>query len=122
MAGIFGVMLRRNPKQVFTIFFTWNLSALWRRLRKLQWPWTPYVVSLNRKFPKDTTTILRKYSEENIRPTANINPYTPEIVALTVKFGINDKTKRDYAETVYSWVKNNIVFCLEAPPRGFLMF
>ena len=113
-------MVKRNPKQIFTIFFTWNLTALWRRLKKLQWPWAPYVTPLNRDFPKDTVLNVRKYTEEYLRPTANINPYEPEIMALSGKLGITEKTNREYAEYAYLWAKNQIVFCLEVPPAGVL--
>jgi hypothetical protein len=118
MAESIGIILRNDPKQVFTILFTWNLVAFWRRLRKLQWPWAPYVMPVNRELLKDTSTPIRKYTEMYLRSTSVINPYEPEIVALAVKLGMNEKTKREYAEDAYYWVKNNIIFCMEVPPNG----
>ena len=118
-----GIMLRRKPGQVFSIFFEWNLSALWRRIKKLQWPWAPYNQPIDRVFLKDTTTEVPKHTEEFLRPTSGawgVNPYEPEVVALALKLGMKEKTKREYAEAAFSWVKNNICFCMEVPPAGVL--
>jgi hypothetical protein len=123
MAEVMGVMLRRAPKQVLTIFVSWNLSALWRRMKKLQWPWAPYTQPMNRQFPRDTTTEVHRHAEEYLRPTSGawaVNPYEPEVVALAVKLGMKEKNKREYAEAVFDWVKNNICFYMEVPPAGVL--
>ena len=118
MAEVMGVMLRRNPRKVFTIFVTWNLEALWRRIRKLQWPWAPYGQHLKRETLRDITTKIPKHTDEYLRSTKDIDPYAPEIVALAVKLGMQEKSKRAYAEAAYDWVKNNIVFAMERPPGG----
>ena len=118
MAEVMGIMLRRKPKQVFTIFVTWNLSALWRRIKKLQSPWAPYNDPLNRIFPRDTTTKIVKHTEEYLRLTPDINPYDPEIIGLAVKLGMKEKSQREYIEAAYKWVKNNIIFSMETPPDG----
>jgi hypothetical protein len=118
MAEVLGVMLRRNPKQVFNIFIKWNLSALWRRLKKFQRPWAPYDPPKKRTFPRDTETNIPKQTEQYLRPTADVNPYAPEIVALGIKLGLMEKSKREYVEDAYHWVKNNIVFFMEVPPDG----
>jgi hypothetical protein len=108
MAEVMGIMLRRNPKQVINIFIKWNLSALWRRIKKLQRPWAPYNPPQKRIFPRDTETNIPKQTEQYLRTTADVNPYAPEIVALGLKL----------VEDTYHWVKNNIVFFMEVPPDG----
>ena len=113
-----GLMLRRNPKQVFTIFDTWNLKAFWRRLKKLQWPWAPYNPPKYPNLPRDTKTHVIRHKEEFLRPTPNINPYEPEVIALAVKLGMKEKSKREYAEAAFDYVKNSIYFNIETPPSG----
>jgi len=123
MAEVMGIMLRRKPKQVFTIFVTWNLSALWSRMKRLQWPWAPYNQQTNREFPRDTITKVPRHTEEYLRPTSGawgVNPYEPEVVALAMKLGMKEKSKREYAEAAFNWVKNNICFYMEVPPAGVL--
>jgi hypothetical protein len=123
MAEVMGIMLRRQPKQVLVIFVNWNLSALWRRMKKLQWPWAPYNQLRNREFPRDTITIVPRHTEEYLRPTGGawaVNPYEPEVVALAMKLGMKQKSKREYAEAAFNWVKNNICFYMEVPPAGVL--
>jgi hypothetical protein len=123
MAEVLGIMVRREPRQVFTILVSWNLSALWKRIKSLQWPWTPYNQPAKREFPRDTTTKVPRHTEEYLRPTTGdwgANPYEPEVVALAVKLGMKEKSKREYAKAAYDWVKNNICFYMEVPPRGVL--
>jgi hypothetical protein len=118
MAEVMGLMLRRNPKQVFNIFIKWNLSALWRRIKKFQRPWAPYNPPKKRKFPRDTETKIPRQTEQYLRSTGDVDPYAPEIVALGLKLGLMEKSKREYIEDAYTWVKNNIVFFMEVPPNG----
>lgn len=123
MAEVVGVMLRLKPKQVFTIFVSWNLSALWRRIKRLQWPWAPYNQPTKRELLRDTTTEVPRHTEEYLRPTSGawgVNPYQPEIVALAVRLGMKERSKRKYAEAAFEWVKNNICFYMEIPPHGVL--
>jgi transglutaminase-like putative cysteine protease len=120
MAEVMGVMLRRNPKQVFNIFIKWNLTALWRRIKKLQRPWAPYNPPKKRKFPQDTETKIPRQTEPYLRSTADVDPYAPEIVALALTLGLKEKSKREYVEDAYHWVKNNIVFFMEVPPDGVI--
>jgi hypothetical protein len=118
MAEVAGIMLRRKPKQLFTIFVTWNLSAFWRRLKRFQRPWAPFNPSRNLEAPVDTTVEIPKRTEKYLRPSGDINPYEHEIIALAVKLGMKEKTKEEYAKAVFSYAKNNIYFCMENPPIG----
>lgn len=118
MAEVAGMLLRRKPKQVFTIFVTWNLGALWRRIKKFQRPWAPYNPSRKLEVPADKTTEVQRSSEKYLRPSKEINPYAPEIIALAMKLGMKEKNKKDYAKAAYSYVKNNIYWYMEVPPTG----
>lgn len=118
MAEVAGVMLRRKPQAVFTIFVRWNLGALWRRIKKFQAPWAPYNPPRNLKVPVDTTTEVKRSSEKYLRPSKELNPYEPEIIALAVKLGMKEKSKFEYAKAFYTYVKNNIYFSMENPPIG----
>ena len=118
MAEVAGVMLRRKPQTVFTVFVTWNLGALWRRIKKYQAPWAPYNPPRNLEVPVDTTTEVQKSSEKYLRPIKEINPYEPEIIALAVKLGMKEKGKKDYAKAAYDFVKNHIYWYMETPPIG----
>jgi hypothetical protein len=118
-----GIMLRRKPGQVINIFVSWNLSALWSRVKRRQWPWAPHNTPAVREFPKDTATEVRRHTEEYLRPTSGsygVNPYEPEVVALAVKLGMKEKSKREYSEVAFNWVKNNVIFAMEVPPTGVL--
>jgi hypothetical protein len=115
-AELVGIMLRRKPKQFFTVLILWNLSAFWRRIKKFEWPWASYNPISNQELQRDRTTIVTRYAEKYLRPTKDINPYEPEIVALAMKLGMNEKSKREYAEAACNYVKNNIRFYLEVPP------
>ena len=118
MAEVAGMMLRRKPKQVFTIFITWNLGALWRRIKKFQRPWATYLPRRHLEIPVDTTTEVNRSSEKYLRATKNINPYAPEIIGLAMKLGLKEKSKIDYIKAAYTWVKNNLYWYMETPPIG----
>jgi len=68
--------------------------------------------------PIDTTIRVSKSTDEYLRPSREINPYEPEIIALAVKLGMREKSKDEYAEAVYTYVKNMIYFSMENPPIG----
>ena len=118
MAEVAGLMLRRKPQKVFTVFVTWNLGALWRRIKKFQRPWAPYNPSRNLEVPADTTTEVPRSSEKYLRASKEINPYAPEIIALAMRLGMKEKSKIDYAKAAYTYVKNSIYWYMESPPVG----
>jgi hypothetical protein len=118
MAELFGVALRSDPKQLFTIVVTWNLTALWRRLKKLQSPWAPYLPNrdLISDLPKNLSLKMSERTEDYLKPTSYINPYAPEIIALAVKLGMQEKSKRQFARDAFDWVKNEIYTRMDLPP------
>ena len=118
MAEVATVMLRRKPKQVFTIFIKWNFSAFWRRIKKFQRPWAPYNPPRNLELNKEVILQIPKSNKEYLRPSSEINPYEPEIIALAIRLGMKEKSEEEYAKAVYNYVKNNIFFSLENPPIG----
>jgi hypothetical protein len=118
MAEVAGIMFRQKPKQVFSIFVTWNLSALWRRIKKFQKPWAPFNPPRNLEVPINTTIEISRSTEKYLRPSSEINPYQPEVIALAVTLGLKEKSKEDYARAVYAYTKNYIYFSMENPPTG----
>jgi hypothetical protein len=118
MAEVAKIMLKLKPKQVLTIFVTWNLHAFWRRIKKLQRPWAPFNPPRNLEVPVDKSIDVQKSNEEYLRASREINPYEPGIIALAIKLGMREKSKDKYAKAVYNFVKNNIYFCMETPPIG----
>jgi hypothetical protein len=118
MAEMMSIMLRRNPKQLFTMFILWNLSALWRRIKKLQPPWASYFPSRKLEVTRNITTKVPMHTDKYLRSTSAINPYAPEIVALAMKLGMKEKSKREYIKAAYDYAKNEIYFFMEVPPKG----
>jgi len=94
-----------------------NAKAYWRRIRVFRAPWSPFMAVTDRELLHVPPESIRRSEERYLRATRGCDPYQPEIVALAKKLGEGKKDKREHAEAIFDFVKNEILFASEALPE-----
>jgi len=95
-----------------------SLKAYWRRIKQFRSPWSPYLQLEKREIPLISLDTIKRREEKYLRATLGCDPYTPEIVGMAQSLAERCRNKREYAEKIFEFVKNQILLAIENPSRG----
>lgn len=96
-------------------------KAYWRRLRAGRSPFTPTLFERRRTLPRAALEGRVLPEEPYLRPTTYCDSHAPEVIALADKLRPRSGSHWDYAQSIYNFVRNEILFAIEPPsPRGIV--
>ncbi|MBI4590200.1 MAG: transglutaminase domain-containing protein [Candidatus Rokubacteria bacterium] len=90
-------------------------KAYWGRLRAGRSPFTPTLYERRRTLPRTSLEGRVLSWKPYLRPTAYCDSHAPEVIALADELRRRSGSDWGYAETIYDFVRNEIVFADEPP-------
>lgn len=92
-------------------------KAYWSRVREGRSPFAPTLYERRRTLPRVSLEGRVLSQEPYLRPTAYCDSHAPEVIVLTDELRHCFRGDWEYAQAVYDFVRNEIAFAFEPPPR-----